>query len=117
MFTEDLYSKVLIAPVKSDANELFVVSGCASATFVNRHLKDLRGDSTDIIVHLIIGMKSNRQEDIPFKRLIKEYPDNFFGHYYKGLGKVHSNVYYWEKNGQFFDAYTGSANYSSSRKS
>ncbi len=43
MFVEDLYKTVLVDPnIIYEANELFIVSGYASATFTRRHLIELK---------------------------------------------------------------------------
>ena len=41
MIIDNLYNEVLIDPLKEGVNELFVVSGYASATFCRRHIEEL----------------------------------------------------------------------------
>ena len=38
--TDDLYQRILIDPASSGNNELFIVSGYASATFLNKHISE-----------------------------------------------------------------------------
>ena len=117
MFTNDLYQRVLINPAKEGCDELFTVSGFASSTFANRHLKELsqlmnRFGKPFGKINLIIGMKINRNDDIALKRLIKEHPTNFDAFYYEGRGEVHSKTYCWVKNKEPVISFSGSANYS-----
>ena len=43
MYRENLYNKVLLDPLKNfRVNELYIVSGYASATFAKRHLIDTK---------------------------------------------------------------------------
>ena len=89
MFTNDLYERVLINPAKEGFDELFTVSGFASSTFANRHLKDLSNlvettENSLFKVNLIIGMKINRNDDIALKQLLKKYPSTFDAFYFEG---------------------------------
>jgi hypothetical protein len=117
LFTNDLYERVLINPAKEGFDELFTVSGFASSTFANRHLKDLSNlvettENSLFKVNLIIGMKINRNDDIALKQLLKKYPSTFDAFYFEGRGEVHSKVYCWAKNKKPMISFSGSANYS-----
>ena len=112
MFVEKLYDNALVEPGKV-ANELFAVSGYASATFANRHLKDLQKYDKRR-VNLIIGMPGKRTDHLAFLALYKRYPDRFKGYYLKSSPPVHSKTYGWFNQDIPVIGYTGSANYSQS---
>ena len=111
MITNDLYKKVLIQPVKDGHDELFIVSGYTSATFLRRHLNDIKNINRNIKIKLIRGMKKV-SDHAAFLGLINENPQSFEGYYYRGSPQVHSKTYCWMKNGQPSLGFSGSANYS-----
>jgi hypothetical protein len=108
MLLEDLYKNVLIGPNSSGANELFAVSGYASATFANRHLNDLKSAK----VNLIIGMPGKRSDHLGFINLYDRYKGRFDGYYLKDSPPVHSKVYSWFNDDKPVKGFAGSANYS-----
>ena len=112
MFTDELYTRVLCEPAHKGCGELFIVSGFASSTFANRHVKDLISINPEVKVNLIIGMKINRNDDLALKKLINDHPRNFKAYYFEGRGEVHSKVYCWTKNKTPETCFSGSANYS-----
>jgi hypothetical protein len=114
MITKDLYHKALISPAESDNNELYIVSGYASATFARRHIKDLLTHITaeDLSLNLIIGMPSKRVDHLAYLQLHKEFESLFKGYYLNGAPPVHSKVFTWYKSGNPAMGFTGSANYS-----
>jgi hypothetical protein len=113
MITNDLYNTVLLAPAKADVqNELYIVSGYASATFLRRHLADLTAKKMHFTLHLIIGMPSRKSDHEAFLQLHEAYPDNFKGYYYNGAVPLHSKVYAWFLNQTPACGFAGSANYS-----
>lgn len=107
MFTNRLYEEALVAPIKKGCQELYVVSGFATATFVNRHLSQ----EPDFKVNLIIGMPGNRSDHLGFLSLYKRYKGRFKGFYITNSPQVHSKVYAWHKNGVPEMGFSGSANY------
>ena len=114
MFLEELYDNALVKPVKGQvANELFAVSGYASATFANRHLKDLQSYKKTR-VNLIIGMPGKRTDHLAFLALYKRFPDRFNGYYLTSSPPVHSKTYGWFNQDKPVIGFTGSANYSQS---
>ena len=114
MITEDLYTEVLVKPVIEGNNELHIVSGYSSATFLRRHLKDVLIINPGLKINLIIGMKNNKNDHSAYLNLINTNPRSFEGHYFSGNGVVHSKVYSWSKDNTPSKGFSGSANYSQS---
>lgn len=114
MITNDLYKKVLISPAENGNNELYIVSGYASATFARRHIKDLLAhiNGQDLSLNLIIGMPSKRVDHLAYLQLHKEFESQFRGYYLNGNPPVHSKAFTWYKSGTPAQGFTGSANYS-----
>jgi len=117
MITDELFEKVLLNPVHQGANNLYVVSGYASATMASYHLERLLEISKNVTINLIVGMashegisKSNHQL---FKTLMGNiYPQNFDCRYITDNRlQVHSKVYTWCKDDTPLYAFVGSANY------
>ena len=42
MITDDLYNTILIEPAKNGCDELFIVSGYSSASFLRRHMNAVK---------------------------------------------------------------------------
>ena len=114
MLTNNLYDSILIEPItRGVANQLFIVSGYASATFLRRHLHQLENLAVDDFqINLIVGMPSKRSDHRAFLQIHDDYGDNFNGYYYNGRVPVHSKVYSWLMNEVPISGFTGSANYS-----
>jgi len=109
MFIQNLYERALLDPYNiNHAREIFIVSGYASATFANRHLKECE----DIKVNLIIGMPGKRSDHLGFLNLYDKYGGRFKGYYITKGSPVHSKVYSWHKDGNPILGFSGSANYS-----
>ena len=108
MITTNLYEHALISPNKNGANELFAVSGYASATFANKHLSE----SEDAVINLIIGMPGKRSDHLGFLRLYDKFQGRFNGYYLKGSPPVHAKAYGWYKKDNPYVGFSGSANYS-----
>tara|TARA_B110000003_G_scaffold276064_1_gene320712 strand:+ start:2965 stop:3906 length:942 start_codon:yes stop_codon:yes gene_type:complete len=111
MFTDNLYEKVLLGPVREGCDELFIVTGYASATFLRKHLRDIRSINPDVTINLIRGMKKLADHS-GYLSVVNEFADSFNGYYYKGRPEVHSKTYSWIKDGVPFIGLSGSANYS-----
>jgi hypothetical protein len=78
MLIDSLYKHSLIDPCRElFSNELFIVSGYASATFGRRHLGDLIKHNPKIRVNLIIGMPTAINDHMAFLLLHKEFANNF----------------------------------------
>ena len=114
MITKDLYRKTLISPAQSGSNELYIVSGYASATFARRHLKDLLKHiaTENLSLNLIIGMPGKRVDHLAYLQLHEEFGSSFRGYYLNGAPPVHSKAFTWLKSGVPIKGFTGSANYS-----
>lgn len=108
MITSNLYENVLINPLNNGGKDLFIVSGYASATFANKHLKESKSSK----INLIIGMPGKRSDHLGFLRLYNEYNGRFRGYYLLGNPPVHSKVYGWFSNDKPIMGFSGSANYS-----
>lgn len=112
MIYRDLYQKILIDPASMGNDELFIVSGYASATFLRRHLEDIKEISSNIIINLLIGMPHKKNDHRAYLNIKDSYPNSFNGSYYIGTPGVHSKAYVWAKNNTPQIGFTGSANYS-----
>lgn len=111
MFTENLYERVLLDPVREGCDELFIVTGYASASFLRKHLHDIRDINPDVKINLIRGMKK-LSDHSGYLSVVNEFADSFDGYYYTGRPEVHSKTYSWIKDGDPFIGLSGSANYS-----
>ena len=112
MITDNLYQDILINPVSSGNNELFIVSGYSSATFLSRHLNEIIQINPEIKLNLLIGMHQKRNDHSAYLNIKNLYPDCFYGYYYSGRPGVHSKTYSWLKDGVPKIGFSGSANYS-----
>ena len=112
MITENLYEKVLINPATNGSNELFVVSGYSSATFLNRHLIQLKDIASVVKINLLIGMPQKRNDHSAYLNIKRLFPDNFDGYYFSGRPGVHSKTYSWIKNDVPTIGFLVQANYS-----
>lgn len=108
MIIYDLYDEILIDPLQKGGNNLFIVSGYASATFANRHLRE----SDSFNLNLIIGMPGKRSDHLGYLNLYKRYEGRFNGYYLKGSPPVHCKLYAWYDKQNYLSGYSGSANYS-----
>jgi hypothetical protein len=112
MLTENLYKNVLINPATNGSNELFIVSGYSSATFLSRHFNDLKNINTVLKINLLIGMHQKRNDHSAYLNIKSLFADRFEGYYFSGRPGVHSKTYSWVKNGLPTIGFSGSANYS-----
>ncbi len=112
MITNNLYKEILINPVSNGNDELFIVSGYSSATFLRRHLNDIKIINPKVKLNLLIGMHHKRNDHSAYLNIKKLYPNSFDGYYYSGSPGVHSKTYSWIKDGVPKIGFSGSANYS-----
>lgn len=114
METENIYEEVLIKPGE-DFQELFIVSGYASASFLLSHLTKLNKKYSDNRhkINLIIGMEKRRADHLAFLNIEAFFPRQFSGYYldHARYTPCHSKVYAWS-NGSKSIGFSGSANYS-----
>jgi hypothetical protein len=115
MKISELKKIVLINPAKTGFTELFIVSGYASATFLNSHLKILEETiNCKIKIHLIIGMPGKRVDHLAYINLRKNYSNQLYIYYldHSERPPCHAKVYSWcNKNGDSV-GFSGSSNYS-----
>ncbi len=117
MLTENLFEKVLIEPVREGADEIYIVSGYASAAMAFHHLNTIRRNlKKSIKANLIIGMCPSDGLSISnhraFQQLVsEEFPEQFVCSYLINEPSVHSKVYVWKKRNELFSGFLGSANY------
>jgi len=111
MITENLYKKILIDPAIKGCNELFIVSGYSSATFLRRNFEDLSQINKNIKINLLIGMQQQRNDHSAYLNIKKLIGNRFEGFYYSGSPQVHSKTYSWLKDGDPVSGFSGSANY------
>lgn len=114
MLVRDLFQKVLIEPAKEGASQLLIVSGYATASMVDRHLRCLdEVIDAELNIRLIYGMASvdgvSRTDDFMFREL--ESNSTFGCFYFAESYPVHSKVYVWLSDNEPYRAYVGSANY------
>lgn len=116
MFSEDLFNKILIEPIYSGADHLFVVSGYATAAMAFHHINFIHKNGDNIKIDLVVGMcpydgltVSNHKG---FKKLAEDdYAGMFQCSYVMSPPAVHSKVYIWSKGGKPISGFAGSANY------
>lgn len=114
MIINNLYSEVLLQPISEGANNLYIVSGYASATFARRHIKELIEKSGDreFKINLIIGMPKSKIDHGAYIQLHDEFGDIFKGYYLDTPPPVHTKVFSWFSDETPVVGYSGSANYS-----
>lgn len=115
MINNELRHTILIQPVIEGADKLYIVSGYASPSMVSwqyNTFKDMNIDSVSI--NLIIGMTVVEGITVPnhtgFVELTNAFSNFNCQYVYQG-NPVHSKIYAWEKDGQPYKAFIGSANY------
>ena len=95
MITNKLYEQVLIEPLETNkVDELYIVSGYATAAFTKLHLDETISLNNPKI-NLIIGMPRKINDHIAFVELHKEFDKRFKGYYLETQPPVHSKVYSW----------------------
>ncbi len=117
LLSDDLFSKVLLAPAQDGASDLYIISGYASSAMVFHHAEKLKEQNSDININLIIGMtcrdglsKTNHRG---FQELVENDLSGIFNcSYLINRPPVHSKVYTWVKDEVPVMAFAGSANYS-----
>ena len=117
LISTDLFEKTLVEPIKNGADELFIISGYATATMAMRHIEYIhRVLKKDFKIRIIVGMCPQdgiqNSQHLGFQKLSRgEYKNDFECNYIVNRPPVHSKVYTWFKNGSPFLGFLGSANY------
>ena len=109
----------MLNPVSEGAEHLKIISGYATHTMASWHFSEIETlYNQGIKITLIIGMCKFDGISISvhegFKNLMREaLPNNsqFCCQYIFNAAPVHSKLFLWEKNGEPFSAFMGSANY------
>ena len=115
-FSDQLFEKVLLAPARNGARDLYVLSGYASPSMVTRHLKALREESIDSVsLDLIVGMVSrdgiSTTSLMGFQNLSRQVPGNQIKCRFNVGIPNHSKLYLWCNDDGPVQAFSGSANY------
>ena len=116
LLSEDLFSHILLEPVKSGADELRIISGYATAAMADRHINKIKEIKPNIKIKLIIGMcpidgisLTNHEG---FKHLVNnEFPGELECSYLCKMPAVHSKIYVWTQATEPLLSFVGSANY------
>jgi hypothetical protein len=119
MICKNLYDEVLIKPCREGADTLKIISGYASSTMASEHLESLGENQLAPQISLFIGMCTEnglRMSDHQgFKNLMSFVNNSFKGKfecsYIRNRPPLHAKLYVWYKNGMFYKAFIGSANY------
>lgn len=114
MLSQDLYENVLIAPARSGATELLIVSGYATAAMADKHLKEDTLSERGVRIRLVYGMaKHDGVRQVDHARFLELQRRGFFECHYRIVSpRIHAKVYIWLKDNSPFLAFAGSANYS-----
>jgi hypothetical protein len=117
LFTESLFSRVLLQPAHNSTNALYIVSGYASSAMAFHHAENLKQQGSKIKIHLIIGMTAkdglSKTNHLGFKSLMEsELAGKFECSYLIDRAPVHSKVYSWLSHNKPVKGFTGSVNYS-----
>lgn len=119
MLTDDLFQKVLIAPAQDKSiNRLQIVSGFATASMADRHMKALRESigrafHIDLIIGMAHRMGMQKTHHYEMQKLAREnaYRVDFSCRYIAQGRSVHAKTYCWLADDTPKLAFTGSANY------
>lgn len=116
IFSDDLFNKILVDPMRQGSNKLCVVSGYATAAMAFRHLQHSKSNVHNIKLNLLVGMcprdgisESNHRG---FKSLVEDdFHGSFECSYIADSPAVHSKVYVWLQDDRPVCGFAGSANY------
>jgi len=116
MLSKNLFEKVLIQPVESGANKLYVVSGYATAAMAFRHLEALKTKNYQVAIELIVGMSPidglSQTNHKGFQDLTQSSSSGLFScSYLTEMPPVHSKIYAWFNDDKPVCGFVGSANY------
>ena len=120
MIQKEIADAVLFAPLKSDVNELYIISGYATPTMLSWYIKNLYHKiQKPIRIFLLVGM-------VPFDGISASVHEGFVQlmrddnppeieklvcSYVFDSPAVHSNFFVWAKDGTPLIAFAGSANF------
>jgi hypothetical protein len=117
LITDNLFERVLVEPAKRGANELFVLSGYASAAMVTKHFEVASKElSMDLSIDLHIGMSGRDGLSRNTLLGLQSIPRQISGRSFncslsiKGTSN-HSKIYVWCDDNGPKEAFLGSSNY------
>ena len=118
MITDELFRKILMEPVCSGgANKLLAVSGYATASMADKHLKLLNDLGSKAELNLIVGMPRKdgieKVQHNAFQKLSEQgsYGNTVKCDYIVRGNPVHAKTYLWLRDDTPIVAFSGSANY------
>jgi hypothetical protein len=112
----DIFNRALLEPLDKGANELYVVSGYATANMAAYHIACAKSRRKNFALNLIVGMCPQDGIEVKNHRAItqlqgKRYSSGFKCRYLFKRPSVHSKVYAWFKDKKPIEGFVGSANY------
>lgn len=116
-FSDELFERVLVDPIRDGADEVRIVSGYATPMMAIRHLDYARAKGLPHFkLELIVGMGSQAGMAIEHHKKFQElqagsFGTGFFCRYIVDRPPVHTKAYIWLKSGLPVKAFVGSANY------
>ena len=118
MLVKDLFNKVLIDPAKiPGVDRLRIVSGFATASMADWHMRCLRKIDRPVRIELIIGMTQRegiaKVQHLELRNLVKTLPYGmkFSCRYVVSGPDVHAKTFCWFSEDKPVAAFLGSANY------
>ena len=117
VISENLFERVLLEPTARGANELFIVSGYASAAMVSRHFEIVSKEfGRDLSINLHVGMSGrdglSRNTLLGLQSIPRQLSGREFNCTLSPRGSSnHSKVYVWCDEAGPREAFLGSSNY------
>lgn len=117
LIQKNLFEKILVEPAKRGNNELFVLTGYASAAMVTKHFEVITKElSLELSIDLHIGMTGrdglSRNTLLGLQSIPRQIPGRVFNCTMNVRGTSnHSKLYVWCDDSGPQEAYIGSSNY------
>ena len=117
LISNNLFEKVLVEPAKRGNNELFVLSGYASAAMVTKHFEIITKElSLELSIDLHIGMTGrdglSRNTLLGLQSIPRQIQGRSFNCTMSARGQSnHSKIYVWCNDSGPQEAFIGSSNY------
>lgn len=120
LYDNNFRDRILIEPIRNGADKLKIISGYATHTMASWHITEIFSQAQrPIDITLVVGMCSfdgiSTSVHEGFKNIVARNntpnQSNLTCQYVVGGAPVHSKLYLWEKQGEPFCAFMGSANY------
>ncbi len=117
-FSESLFERVLVEPVREGAEELYVLSGDASPAMVLRHFEEIRKINPLVQIELQVGMTGENglsSEALGgYRNVAKQLVGGRFKCKFNVGRPTNVNLYVWCTEDGPFRAFVGSAGYTQS---